>query len=233
MSADPRQPTAPRASPTLARGVQRGDDMSPTTASPDRSTPRSPVAGRTPDAAEPPTTARRVRSWILASVRLLARAGVLALAASALPAAGCELDDEPRASTETAEATLAPADPSELSACEVTPHCVFKVQGPLTDAVQSQLGCDQQYYYGSGAPGGFLGGIGSFCVDSADNRKALRAARARGYVAPYCNTCLTVPGDKLFVFWSIFEGPGCPSGCSQGTAPVWLGPDTVRPPPTT
>jgi hypothetical protein len=178
---------------------------------------RSPAldAGRAVDAAEP-ANARQLRPRRIA--RRLATGAALGLAASIAAVAGCQLDDAPVVSVETAVETGAPADlqpPVELAA-----SCALTVNGPVTDAFQIQLGCDQLYRYVSGD--GFLGGIGSFCVYSVDNEKALRAVHARGYLPGYSNPCVTVPQGKVFVFWSVFEGPGCPSGCAPGTAPVPL-----------
>lgn len=110
-----------------------------------------------------------------------------------------------------------PDDPPDPPTCVTLVGCSFQfVGGTSTNPLSAQLHCGQQYRYMNGFHAGVLGGIGSFCPDSVGNRTILAAHHMAGFRAGYCDTCLTVPTGKLFVFWTEFVGPGCPSGCIPG-----------------
>ena len=113
------------------------------------------------------------------------------------------------------------AGPIAPPLCERTPTCSL---GPRTffHPLQKQLGCGESTEYFNGHSGGFMGGIASFCPDSDATRAALRAARISAYQPGFCTQCLTVPAGTLFVFWTVFQGPGCPSSCNPGSPPAPL-----------
>jgi hypothetical protein len=106
--------------------------------------------------------------------------------------------------------------------CDTTPSCSLTFAGGYTTVLQSQLGCLQNLRYMSGANSGFLGGILSSCPDTPANRSALRAAGYRAFLPGYCNTCIGVPAGRLYVFWTEFLGPGCPSSCTTSPTPSQL-----------
>ena len=113
-----------------------------------------------------------------------------------------------------------PPPPACTNQCTELPQCTFGYSyEDSSDPLQKQLGCSPVYRYTNGANSGILGGVGSFCPDTAANRKILHDKGRKGYAHGYCDTCLNVPCGKLFVFWSFMIGPGCPSGCRIGTAP--------------
>jgi hypothetical protein len=70
------------------------------------------------------------------------------------------------------------ANPVTAQRCVELPHCSL---GPPTleasNPLSKQLGCGLQQRYRNGADLGVLGGDGSFCPDSPDNRKLLQWAR--------------------------------------------------------
>jgi hypothetical protein len=94
-------------------------------------------------------------------------------------------------------------------ACVEKPGCAFTAGGtdPM-DPLQAQLGCGPIFTYSSQP----ALGVGSFCPDTADNRRVLHDHQKAAYLPGYCDPCLTVPPDKLFVFWKL-NGPSCPSTC--------------------
>jgi hypothetical protein len=95
--------------------------------------------------------------------------------------------------------------------------CSFKSAWPdSNNPLQKQLGCGPVFQYFNGAGQGILGGTGSFCPDTPANRKLLHQKGLTGHHAGYCETCMGVPADKIFVFWDYFMGPSCPSGCRTG-----------------
>jgi hypothetical protein len=106
--------------------------------------------------------------------------------------------------------------------CEIAPSCALVPKPTFSDPLEAQLGCGPSSQYTTGFFGGFVGGYGSFCPDTPANRAALHAAHKRGFLTGYCSTCMRVPAKSLWVVWAEFEGPGCPSSCSQAVAPTLL-----------
>jgi hypothetical protein len=108
-----------------------------------------------------------------------------------------------------------PAAPT-AGACAERPHCSFEPEASSPpDPLQAQLGCGPLYRYQNGEKGGD-NGLGSFCPDSPATRKTLHDAGKHGYLPGYCQSCLGVPADKIFVFWKLFDQPSCPSTCAPG-----------------
>lgn len=108
-----------------------------------------------------------------------------------------------------------PPDPEPV--CVDTPGCSLTYLGGYQLPLQSQLRCSQTYRYWSGYSAGFLGGIGFFCPDIPSNRTLFRHWAA--FLHDYCDTCITIPPAKMFVFSTLFVGPDCPSGCIPGDPP--------------
>jgi len=98
--------------------------------------------------------------------------------------------------------------------CTKQVGCSF---GPATtdprDPIQIQLGCGPAFGYESRDPANPWLGTGSFCPDSPDARRVLHDNRKLGYLPGYCETCMGVPADQIFVFWGQLNGPNCPSSC--------------------
>jgi hypothetical protein len=141
----------------------------------------------------------------------LARAGVLAVA---WLATACGSDD---ASQPPQDAQIAPDSSQDAQiaqpACVERLPCSFRpITGEPSDPIQIQLGCGPTYEYVSSSPLNAWSGIGSFCPDSPANRDMLRDSGKFGYLSGFCDTCLGVPEDKIFVFWK-HSGPNCPSSC--------------------
>jgi hypothetical protein len=104
-----------------------------------------------------------------------------------------------------------------MSTCTDLPQCSFGYSYEDSgDPTQKTLGCSPVYRYMNGANSGILGGVGSFCPDTPDNRQYLHDHNYSGFTSGYCDTCLNVPCGKIFVFWSYFIGPSCPSSCVVG-----------------
>ena len=103
--------------------------------------------------------------------------------------------------------------------CQVTPSSAeIDWLSPEDNAVRIELGCQPAFHYLSGANAGFLGGILSKCPDT----KAVRARFNLGYGSDFCDKCIPPAGTgKVYVFWSAFVGPNCPSGCNMGEPPLW------------
>jgi hypothetical protein len=120
--------------------------------------------------------------------------------------------------TDDSEALSRGDEPAEqctsMPACSNTPYIT-----PYINALQRQLGCDTTRRFTTGVSAGFIGGLGSFCPDTAYVRSQLRAGHYRGWESSYCNDCIEVRGGQLFVFWTIFMGPGCPGGCEPMPPP--------------
>ena len=152
--------------------------------------------------------------WMTRGVRaaVVIVAGALATACLTTPPAELE---------STSQVIGRDAGPLEPPLCERTPSCSL-VPSTLVHPLQRLLGCGPSSEYFNGYSGGFMGGIASFCPDSADARTALRAARIPAYQAGFCTQCLTVPAGMLFVFWTVLQGPGCPSSCNPGSPPAPL-----------
>ena len=109
-----------------------------------------------------------------------------------------------------------PPDPPDPPVC-VTNTCTKTYDGGYVTTLQQQLGCSQTYRYKTNKSAGFLGGLGSFCPTTAIN--ILRTYHYHGFAAGYCDHCITVPTNKVFVFWTEWYGPGCPGGCEPGPSP--------------
>jgi hypothetical protein len=98
------------------------------------------------------------------------------------------------------------------------PHCSFGYEyDDSGNPAQSLLGCGPVYRWSNGANAGILGGVGSYCPDTPSNRQYLHDNGLTGFSSGYCDTCLNVPCGQLFVFWSYFVGPTCPSSCTYGS----------------
>ena len=71
----------------------------------------------------------------------------------------------------------------------------------------------------TGAGNGLLGGLGSVCPDTKAVRDYVHEPGHMhlGIVGAYCDGCLKIPAGHLFVFWEIFIGPNCPSGCPHSS----------------
>src|SRR5258707_1337039 len=60
-----------------------------------------------------------------------------------------------------------PPEPPDPRVCATTPGCTFVPNSvAVVSPLQGQLLCGSARRYTSGAPAGFLGGIGSFCPDT-------------------------------------------------------------------
>jgi|GEM_PF-3515943 len=154
---------------------------------------------------------------------LLAVIGMSALATGCLATSDEDVTptSQPTAQPETGAAP-AEAHANTALACESTPRCSLTPFPLNRDPLQVALGCGPTTEYENGYSIGFMGGEGSFCVDTAFNRKTLHAAGKSAFLPGYCSTCLTVPAGQLYVIWTPLEGPGCPSSCAPGTAPTRL-----------
>ena len=105
-----------------------------------------------------------------------------------------------------------PEQPSYEHACTVETWAYLPAQD---EALRVSLGCDPAIRYFNGASAGWLGGIGALCP----NTPALRAHFHGGFGPDYCDDCLHAPPGKVYVFFSGFMGPNCPSGCRLGVGP--------------
>lgn len=135
--------------------------------------------------------------------------------------AGCAVDVEDLDGDETSETdqevnTFPFPMPGPIQLCYYNnAHSVFF--GGYYSATQQNLGCTQTWKYYSGAQAGFLGGNGAFCPDTPYVRWILNGKPA--FHAGYCDNGINVPAGQVFVFWTTWVGPGCPSGCEVGTFP--------------
>lgn len=147
--------------------------------------------------------------------------------------AACSSAQEPR--TESSEDALSlggiapaptairlpppPPPPTCFSSLTPNPGCSLYSLPGATNATQQLLGCGQIYGYHNGANAGVLGGTGLFCPDTAANRAYLHDHHFSGFGAGYDDTCIQVPCGQIFVFWSYFVGPNCPSSCHTVSGP--------------
>jgi len=138
----------------------------------------------------------------------------------AVAVAGCLSEPPPTTESRSQEVRNGSDDPPDPEpdppVCTTTPHCSLTFIGGYNSTAQSQLGCSQNYRYTNGYPAGFLGGIGAFCPNTTTVRNLFHAP---GFPPGYCDGCITVPANKIFLFWVEFVGPGCPSGCATGPYP--------------
>jgi hypothetical protein len=138
----------------------------------------------------------------------------------AVAMAGCLSAPPPTTESRSQEVKNGPDDPPDPDpdpVCTATPSCTFTFIGGYQSTLQQQLGCSQSYRYMNGFPAGFMGGIGFFCPNTSTVRNLFHSYAA--FAPGYCDDCVTVPASKIFVFWTEFVGPGCPSGCSPGPYP--------------
>ncbi len=112
-------------------------------------------------------------------------------------------------------ACMPPQNPSADS-CGPRPGCSFAPDSTTpANPLQQQLHCGPIYRYVGGSKAGFAG-VGSFCPDTPETRRILHDNQKRGYLPGYCESCMGVPPGEIFVFWKLFDGPSCPSGCFPG-----------------
>jgi hypothetical protein len=88
--------------------------------------------------------------------------------------------------------------------CTLTPF-----DDPANAALRAQLSCEPMSLYRAVHPG-------ALCPDTGDNRRILHDHHLTGYVAGYCDACLTVPDGKIFVLFVLAHPPppNCPSTCA-------------------
>ncbi len=139
----------------------------------------------------------------------------------AVAMAGCLSEPPPTTESSSQEVRNGSDDPPDPEpdppVCVHRQGCSLTFLGGYNSTTQSQLGCSQNYRYWNGYPAGFMGGIGAFCPNTSTVRSIFH-----GYgIQPsgYCDECLTVPTNKVFIFWTYILGPGCPSGCTPGPYP--------------
>jgi hypothetical protein len=139
--------------------------------------------------------------------------------------AGCAIDptDTGGEESEIGKGDDGPPDPPEPPppppSCASLPSCTNTAWVvPYVTTLQQQLGCNTTRRFTTGIPGGFMGGLGSFCPDTPYVRAMLHN-HYRGWTRPYCNDCIHIPAGKLWVFWIEYLGPGCPGGCEPAPPP--------------
>jgi hypothetical protein len=151
---------------------------------------------------------------------------LLVLAPVAVAIAACGSAPEPQ--TESTEAPLSvggivpqPRPRPPLCWDVYTPNagCSIYALDGATNPTQQLLGCGPIYGYHNGANAGILGGTGSFCPDTPSNRAYLHDHNFTGFGGGYDDSCIVVPCGQIFVFWSYFMGPNCPSSCHTVSGP--------------
>lgn len=150
----------------------------------------------------------------------MTKVGLCAIAVVAAMA-GCAVDVEDPDADQTAETdqevnAFPIPNPGPIQFCYYNGASSSFYGGYMTNS-QINAGCTQTYKYYSGAQAGFLGGYGAYCPDSPYARYILRGKVA--FQGGYCDSGVNVPYGQLFVFWSTWVGPGCPSGCEPRPYP--------------